>query len=237
MKTKILWLCSEKMNHSGDFGNLLALCRRLAECGVETEIDRPDPKTRPDWPSYGLILACDGPLEEACACMERLTESRLELLAAEERGAVMLFTGAARVLLGRTLTLADGRTVRGCGLLAEDHRETRAFRADVLAIRPGGDGSEYVGSYDRRVFTDAASEKPLFQMLRGIGDKPEALYEGACRKNLYATHFLGPVLPRNPALLEELVRKIAGSAYRPPRDPGHAERAHEIACREIGRKR
>ena len=214
MSIRILQLYPELMNLSGDIGNLMAVTRRLSELGLRWEVDRASVGDPMPFGEYDLILAGNAPLSALLAAMRDMAPRAAELRAAMEAGRVFLFTGSARCLLGGDLRLRSGRCVSGARILAESHREVTRFTGEAVATRPGMGNTAYLGSFDRELETDAASERPLFQTLRGIGDKPEAIYEGVFRGNLYATYLLGPLLVRNPELLEEIVAKLAGSRYQ-----------------------
>lgn len=212
MTVRFLQLYPELMNRSGDHGNVMALASRLREAGARVEIDQASFGEEMDFSAYDLIYAGDAPLTGLCLAIRDLAPRGQALKAAADAGRTLLFTGSARALLGRDLRLASGAVLHGAGLLAESHREVSPFTADVLALRPGMSATEYVGSFDRRLEADAASERPLFQVLKGVGDRPNALYEGALKGGIYATYLLGPLLVRNPELMEELAGRLLGGS-------------------------
>ena len=231
MKIRILHLYEDLMNRSGDTGNLRALRARLLAAGASVTVDHAGFGEPMPFCEYDVICACDAPLPLLCRAMRDIAPRADELAAAIAIGKVFLLTGSARALLGGELRLASGSIVRGAGLLAETHREISRFTADVIATRPGMGSTLYIGSYDRTMETDAASEKPLFQMVQGVGDRPGALFEGVRRENLYATYMLGPVLVRNPELMDEILEKLLGKI--PPRAHTLETEAKELALREL----
>lgn len=231
MKVKILQLYEDLMNRSGDTGNLRALRARLLAAGASVTVDQAGFGEPMPFFDYDMICACDAPLPLLCRAMRDMAPRTEDLRAAVAAGKIFLLTGSARALLGGELRLASGAIVRGAGVLAETHREIARFTADVIATRPGMGPTPYIGSYDRTMETDAASEKPLFQMVQGIGDRPGALFEGVHRENLYATYMLGPVLVRNPELMDEILGKLLG--FVPPRAHTLEAEAKEIALREL----
>lgn len=232
---RILRLYPELMSLSGDRGNLLALQGRIHACGVRCDIDSASRGDAMPFADYDLVVACNASLPCLCLAMEDMRRRAGAVAAAVEGGTHFLLTGSARALLGGELRLRSGRSLCGAGVLAESHREVAPFTADVIATRPGLGQVQYIGCYDRALETDAASERPLFQMVRGMGDKPEAIYEGVIKNNLYATYMLGPLLVRNPELLEELCAKLVGEQWRPRRESFDAA-AKAAALEELHRR-
>ena len=215
MSIRILLLYPEYMGLSGDMGNLLALRHRLHSLGLRCEVTAAGIGDAMPFSEFDLIYAGNAPLSGLLPAMADIAPRADALRAAMEAGRIFLLTGSARCLLGGDLTLRNGTVAHGARLLAESHREVNRFTGEILATRPGLGRTLYLGCYDRVLETDAASERPLFQTVRGMGDKPAAIYEGVFKNNIYATYMLGPVLVRNPELLEEIVEKLAGGQYRP----------------------
>ena len=55
---------------------------------------------------------------------------------------------------------------------------------------------------------------PFFKVELGIGENENNDYEGVKYKNFYGTHVSGPILARNPELLEKMVVGFLGIQIR-----------------------
>ncbi len=49
---------------------------------------------------------------------------------------------------------------------------------------------------------------PLFKVEFGVGENEKNDYEGVKYKNFYGTHLSGPLLVRNPEILQKLVSEV-----------------------------
>lgn len=52
------------------------------------------------------------------------------------------------------------------------------------------------------------TDNNLFNVIKGTGSYPKSKYEGYQHKNFYGTYLIGPLLVRNPDLLEYICKKI-----------------------------
>lgn len=213
---KLYHLFPALMSLYGDRGNAAILARYAAARGKSPEIC----KVECDGFGEGYQDLSAVTLEDADVIYlgpgtERARNRALELLrplagqlrAAFERGAVMLFTGNAVTLLGQSLTLADGTEMAGLGLLdfTATERKNR-YTGDAIGL--WGDGDTPAVGFLNRCDRLAGVTDPLFTLRMGQGDAEGAQTEGVHVKNLWATHFIGPVLVKNPALLREVGKAL-----------------------------
>lgn len=141
------------------------------------------------------------------AALALLLPHREELKALLAQGVPMLFTGNSITLLGKEITLSDGRTVEGLGLADFTATERPArYTGDALASGVV-DGKTTVGFLNKcDEICGAAS--PLFTLQMGEGNRKGEKAEGVRAGSLWATHLIGPLLVKNPHLLRELGGKL-----------------------------
>jgi CobQ-like glutamine amidotransferase family enzyme len=65
--------------------------------------------------------------------------------------------------------------------------------------------------------------KPLARVMKGGGNNGRDGYEGATYKNTIGSYFHGPLLPKNPAIADWLIAKVAGRLR--PLDDSMSDRA------------
>lgn len=213
MEKKLLWLYDDLMDLFGDSGNIRALAFRMEKAGAEVSIDRRSVGDEVNFEAYDFVYAGPGLPTNLTVALQDVGRHADSIQKAVENGVVFLFTGSARALLGGEVKMRNGEKYNGIGLLCEEHFETPKIQVmDAVAVRPGSP-AEYVGFYNRSIQTIAATEKPMFQAVIGCGDRKEAIYEGVVKNNLYATWMLGPILVRNPQLMDELLSKLMGADY------------------------
>lgn len=141
------------------------------------------------------------------AALALLLPHREELKTLLAQGIPMLFTGNSITLLGKEITLSDGRTVEGLGLadFTATERSTR-YTGDALASGVVA-GMTTVGFLNKCDEICGAAD-PLFTLQMGEGNRKGEKAEGVRAGSLWATHLIGPLLVKNPHLLRELGGKL-----------------------------
>ena len=120
----------------------------------------------------------------------------------------MLFAGTAMELLGTSVTEADGTSYGGIGLagFSTVHSERRMVE-DVYGhtdLFP-----EAVVGFMNKCGTVSGVETPLLASVEfGIGNEGEKTPEGFHWKNVFASELTGPILVKNPRLLESLASAL-----------------------------
>ena len=128
--------------------------------------------------------------------------------AAAEDGTAMLFAGTAMELLGASVTDRDGDTYPGIGLASfttvQGKRRIVGDVYGVTALFP-----EAVVGFMNKCGQIRGVEAPLLTGLSlGFGNEAEKGPEGFHWKNVFASELTGPVLVKNPRLLEAVADAI-----------------------------
>ena len=237
MKLKLIHLYPELMSLYGEYANLWILRRHLRDLGVEAEIQGMTFEDGKGFSGADLIYMGAGTERSQKAVLEDLRPWAAALGAAAEAGAVLLFTGSAMEVLGASVTDAGGRVWQGLGLADFTTVETdRRTPHDVLAA-PVLWEEEAVGFMNKCSVT-AGVTTPLFSALAmGFGNDREGGPEGYVSGNVFATHITGPVLVKNPAFTDLLVRRLfaARGWELPPERPAypHEAAAYAVTHREL----
>ena len=137
---------------------------------------------------------------------QQLTEGFAKSLA--EEGCAMLFAGTAMELLGASVTDRDGDTYPGIGLASfttvQGKRRIVGDVYGVTALFP-----EAVVGFMNKCGQIRGVEAPLLTGLSlGFGNEAEKGPEGFHWKNVFASELTGPVLVKNPRLLEAVADAI-----------------------------
>ena len=81
---------------------------------------------------------------------------------------------------------------------------------------------------------------PFFKVEFGIGENEKNDYEGVKYKNFYGTHISGPILARNPELLQTLVLgmcKDLSRDFKPKKiDYTNEQRGYELVLEELTKR-
>lgn len=240
MELNILHLYPDCMSLYGEWANTAALTRLLETMGVTVTVRRLPLDEAPDFSGADFIYMGAGTERTQKAAMMALKDHASALRAALERGAVVLFTGTAMDILGKSVTDASGQVWPGMGLADFTTVETdRRDPEDVIAHSPllGAPVVGFMNKCSRTVGVD----KPFFDRLElGLGNEAELGAEGYADGNLFATHITGPILVKNPEVLALMVRQLFAARGWPlpevlPALP-HQQEGYEVTLREL-RKR
>lgn len=237
MKLNIVHLFPELMSLYGEYANLAILRRRLETMGAEAEIISVNCDETPDFSNADLIYMGAGTERSLHFALERLLPHAAALKAAAENGAVILFTGNAMTALGASVTDAAG-SVHAALALAEFTTEESDKRTgeDVIAA-PTLWEERAVGFMNKCSVTKGITT-PLFSALPlGFGNESKGGSEGYVSGNVFATHITGPVLVKNPAFTDLILRRLFSAKGQElpaqlPRLP-HEQESYDVTLREL----
>jgi len=164
-----------------------------------------------------------------------------------EAGTPALFVCAAYQFVGRYYTPYQGSSIPGARIfdLYTEHPGDQAKRliGNVVAelINPSElIGQTIVGFENHGGRTHLGPNmKPLAKVIRGFGNNGEDGFEGAAYKNAIGSYFHGPLLPKNPAIADWLIRKALEKKYSTelqlvPLDDEVEYKAHEFIIQTYG---
>ncbi len=237
MELTMLHLYPDAMSLYGDYANLCVLRRHLEAAGVAVTVDSALFEEAPDMQGADFIYMGAGTEHSQKAALTALTPYKEAFQEAANGGAVVLFTGNAMELLGRSVTDAEGKVWPGLALADFATVETeRRTPEDVIAYTALWD-SPVVGFMNKCSVTKGVTT-PLFEKLSmGFGNEGEKGPEGYVSGNMFATHLTGPVLVKNPDFTGLLMRRIFAAKGWELAEPlpilPYEREAYEVTLREL----
>ena len=237
MKLNILHLFPELMSLYGEYANLAVLRRRLEQLGVAVNIISADCETAPDFSAADMIYMGAGTERSQKAALSKLLPHADAIKAAAERGALILFTGNAMPVLGKTITDASGKCFDALAVADFTTQESdKRIGEDIIAV-PVLWNEPVVGFMNKCSVTKGINT-PLFSALSlGFGNEQSGGAEGYVSGNVIATHVTGPVLVKNPAFTDLVIRRLfeAKGWALPESLPrlAHEREAYEVTLREL----
>lgn len=236
-------LYPDVLNIYGDRGNVIALRYRCEARGIRLTVldvsigDPFDPE------AADIVLVGGGQDREQRHIADDLVARGPALRAAIDAGLPALVVCGGFQLFGHRYVDHQGGIIPGISVfdLETRHPGPRADRCigDVVLETPEG---EVVGfeNHGGRTYL-APGQAPFGRVLRGFGNNAEDGTEGARTKNAIGTYLHGSLLPKNPALTDELILLALRRRYGPDVTlaplPDDAERAaHATAARTAERR-
>ena len=208
MEVRIIHFYPDLMNLYGSRANVLTLERYLKKLGCAVTVEAVVPGGGAEVSGGDFFYMGAGTERAARAAMEDLSRYAEPLKAAAEDCAAMLFAGTAMDLLGKTVKEADGSSYEGLGLASfTTENGRRRIVGDVYGhtdLYP-----EAVVGFMNKCGTVTGVEAPLLTGLDlGFGNEKERGPEGFHWKNVFASQLTGPLLVKNPKLLETVAAAI-----------------------------
>jgi CobQ-like glutamine amidotransferase family enzyme len=232
---RVCALYPDLMNIYADRGNLLMLERRCAWRGIGFTVT--DVGIGDELPADGQDLYYLGGGQDSdqrlCAG-DLVTRKREALVAAAERGAMILGVCGGYQLLGHSYVL-DDEEIAGVALLdVNTVREEgpRLIGNVAIELADGGVLAGFENHGGRTWLGDG--QAPLGRVLRGHGNDGRSGYEGARSGNVIGTYLHGPLLPKNAWFCDWLIAQALGLGELAPLDDALEDAAHESARRAAG---
>lgn len=215
MDVRIIHFYPDLMDLYGSRANVLALTRYLERLECDVTVEAVLPGGGVDISRGDVFFMGAGTERAARAAMEDFTRYGEALKAAAQDNAAMLFAGTAMDLIGESVKEADGSSYQGLGLASflVEHGKRRMV-GDVYGhtdLYP-----EAVVGFMNKCGVVSGVKTPLLTGLElGFGNEKERGPEGFHWKNVFASQLTGPLLVKNPKLLETMAAAVYARRGKP----------------------
>ena len=241
MELHIFHMYPDVLNLYGDRGNILCLRRRLEWRGIGVTVTEKPIGAEQQLSGADLIFIGGGQDFEQEALLEDLHRGRdAQLRAAIADGVPVLAICGGYQMLGNYYETHEGRRCDFIGaidLYTIGGRE-RMIGNYMFRCGPESGGSTVVGFENHSGRTHLGpGVTPLGQVLAGHGNNGTDGGEGVRFRNVFGTYSHGPLLPKNPALCDEILRTALerkyGAADLAPLDDAAETLAHDEMVRRL----
>lgn len=238
------WLYPDLMSTYGDRGNIITLSKRAEWRGIDTNILPLSLDSNVDnLSSCDLIFMGGAQDRQQKIVSEDFKTKTPKLKEMIEAGVPGLYICGAYQFLGNYYKEADGTVIEGLGIL------------DLCTESPGPSAKRLIGNviahsslvqadlvgfenHGGRTYLGKGVE-PLGTVQVGFGNNGRDKTEGAVYKNSLGSYFHGPILPKNPALSDFLLKKALEKKYHEtiilsPLDDSLADHARSTIAKRLG---
>lgn len=236
---RLAYLYPRLLNLYSDRGNVECLWRRCQWRGIDLRVDEIEPGAAPDFASYDLAFIGGGEdRQQTIAARDLVTVQGPSLCAALRGGLVCLAVCGGYQLLGDYYRPAGGETLPGIGYfkLRTEHPGSDVAR-HVGNVAARWSGGWLVGFENHGGRTYLTGSQPLARIASGHGNNGRDGTEGAIEGNAIGTYLHGSLLPKNPALADELLaralRRRGVEAPLPPLDDAVEQRAQQAMLAKL----
>ena len=208
MDIKILHFYPDLMSLYGSYANVAVLKRALEALGDTVTVETVLPGQQADLTGADFLYMGAGTEHAQKAALADFAQYGGAAKALAEDGVSMLFAGTAMELLGRTITDADGKVYDGIGL--GDFTSVQGKKRYVEDVYGHTDlYPDAVVGFMNKCADISGVETPLLTAVDlGYGNNGPKTPEGFRWKNVFASQLTGPILVKNPRLLDRVAETI-----------------------------
>lgn len=235
---KIAHMYPDLLNLYGDRGNVRCLQKRLQWRGFTAVIEPVYLKDKRPPGEFDMIFLGGGSDREQNIIYQDLLGKANHLWDAIEKGLPVLAICGGYQLLGQYYRAINGDEMKGLGYFDFYTRSEpgRLIGNIIIEMQLQGQAQSVVGfeNHGGRTYFNDSSLQALGRVLKGSGNNGRDGGEGLHYRNLLGTYLHGPLLPKNPAVADYLIRAILerrGENHLMELDNELEARAHDQACR------
>jgi len=217
-RLRLAHLYPKLMNLYGDRGNILCLRRRCEARAIGLVVDEIGLGETLDASAYDLIFVGGGQdREQQRVAADLLAKGDALRRAVEDDTPVLAVCGGYQ-FFGNWYQPGRGEQLPGLGIfdMYTAHPGERAERC-IGNVVADWEGQRLVGfeNHGGRTYLRGATQ-PLASVVAGHGNNGEDGTEGARYRNAFGTYLHGSLLPKNPALADELIGLALTHKYHAP---------------------
>jgi CobQ-like glutamine amidotransferase family enzyme len=208
-RLRLAYLYPRLMNLYSDAGNVKCLQMRCRWRGIVLEVQDIDLGEAPDFSRFDLAFIGGGEdRQQVIAAQDLIRCKRESLLRALDDGLTCLAVCGGYQLFGAYYRPAEGDDLPGLGFIkaSTQHPGADSKRCVGNAVVDWA-GSLIVGFENHGGRTTLEGSQPLGRVRHGHGNNGADGTEGAVEGNTFGTYLHGSLLPKNPALADELLRR------------------------------
>lgn len=206
MNITIAHLYYDLMNLYGESGNVKALCYQLENQGINVKLKFLTIGDTLNFEQYDFVYMGAGTLSNQKLVLKHLIKYKEDVKKAIDKGTFFLVTGNSLELFGKYIE-ENEKKIRALHAFEfytkiEDFRMVDEALVKTDFMKPLLLGFQNQGSVIKEI------EKPMFEVIRGIGSFPNCKTEGIHQNNFYGTYLIGPILVRNPEFLKYMIKSL-----------------------------
>lgn len=240
MELRLIHFYPDLMSLYGSYGSAAVLRRYLEQLGNTVTAEAVRPGEAADISGADFLFMGAGTERQARAAAEDFARFGQEVRAAAADGTAMLFAGTAMDLLGEKVTEADGSAWAGIGLAGF----STAHGRDRIVEDVYGHTDLYpqaVVGFINKCGIVTGVETPLLTSVEfGFGNDRARGPEGFHWNNVFASQLTGPLLVKNPGMLEAVAAAVYArrDAELPEERPADswAQRGYAVTEEQLRRR-
>ena len=231
------------MDLYGDKGNIETLRYRASKRGINVVVDTCTLQEKRNIEDYDIFFLGGGADKEQTLIYKDLLARKESILKAKESGTAFLLICGGYQLFGQYYLDQDGQKIDGLGIYdyytESSDRDHRCI-GNIVVKTDIHDKEVTVVGFENHGGQTKAVSNPFGKVLVGHGNTYKGEYEGYMDAQTIATYMHGPLLPKNPAIADEVIlrglnRRYAVEQLEPLQDTLENE-AHDAMLKRLNVK-
>ena len=217
MDLKILWMYHDLMDLYGDKGNIETLRYRASKRSINVVVDTCTLQEERNIEDYDIFFLGGGADKEQTLIYKDLLARKESILKAKQSGTAFLLICGGYQLFGQYYLDQDGQKIDGLGIYdyytESSDRDHRCIGNIVVEANIHDKNVTVVGFENHGGQTKSVSN-PFGKVLVGHGNTFDSGFEGYMDAQTIATYMHGPLLPKNPAIADEVILRGLNRRYK-----------------------
>lgn len=207
----IVHLYPDLLNLYGDYGNIVVLKKRAQLRGIEANITNITANDELSLTDADIVFLGGGNDKAQLIVLEKLLKLKNEFYSFRDDYGTMLAVCGGFPLLGHHLYL-NGTKTEGLALCDLYTEESEKRLTGNIAIQTQNGVAVGFENHKSHTFL-GENATPFGDVIRGFGNNAEDKKEGVLYKNITGTYLHGPLLPKNPEIADDILKKALQRKY------------------------
>lgn len=202
MTINIMHLYYDLLNLYGESGNIKVLKKYFENQGIKTNIHFVTINDDINLENIDIIYIGNGTENNQLLALSHLKKYKKIIKDYIENNGIIISTGNSYEMFGKKIDKTLALNIFDYSTYNDNFRIV-----DEVLLESSFLKEKIIGFQNQEKMTKI-NNNHLFKVIKGTGDYPKSNFEGYKYKNFYGTHLIGPLLVRNPNLLEYICNNL-----------------------------
>ena len=209
MELRIIHFYPDLMSLYGSYANVSVLKRALERMGHTVTVESVEPGQSADLAGADfLFMGAGTERAQKAALADFLLHYGNDIRELAAKGTPMLFAGNSMELLGKSITDTEGKEYNGIGLAAFTSAQGKRRIVEDVYGQTDLYPEPIVGFMNKCSILSGVETPLITSMAMGFGNEAKGGPEGFHWNNVFASQLTGPILAKNPRLLDTVIAAI-----------------------------
>lgn len=207
MTINIAHLYFDLLNLYGESGNVKSLKKYYEEAGIKVNIKFLTISDELDLENIDIIYIGSGTEKNQKIVLKHILKYKKQMKNYIESNKLAIITGNSTELFGKVIIGRD-KKYKALNIFNYSAKEEEFRIVDEALFKSNLINDYIIGFQNQSGTIRDIQDNHLFEVVKGTGSFPKSKNEGYLYKNFYGSYLIGPLLVRNPKLLEYIANKV-----------------------------